>query len=124
MPTHYRNGISRFIGRMFTFFVVMLGWITFNLKSMHDVYEYIRGMFRFVIPNMSSISGALLPFSGDYSGGAKFLVAIGLIFLTAVMESREYRGHIEDRTYRLCVYIPIIILFGVMGDNGFIYANY
>ncbi len=112
---------------IFTFFVIMIGWIMFRARNLEIAFKYLTGMFRGFSLKRESIIAAVMPMTDDYSCLAFCLISIALILILGYMETRdvEYEVISPKKTYvRTTLYIILIILFGTWGQNSFIYANF
>jgi len=111
-----------------TFFVVMFGWVFFKATTLSDACVFISSMFWGLEINMDSIVASVLPFTGDFSCLAYLLCICLFILILFVFEYREYVGKDinceKERNIRLIIYFSSIILFGVVGQNSFLYANF
>lgn len=123
-PRTWRNKCSVVVSTVMTYIIVALGWLCFSLDTIADVWHYIIRMFSQWSISMDAIVTAVMPFSGDYSCVAKFIVIVGLIIVTAILEWREYSGRKVNVFIRSMMYMSALILFGVFGAGSFIYANY
>lgn len=123
-PKKYKTNAGKSISTICTFLIVMFGWVTFKLSKVSDIVKYIKGMFTWNRISLGYIVDAVMPFSNDYSCLAKLITVIILILILFFMELCEYKGkRIGDRI-QVYIFIVAIVLFGVMGQNNFIYANY
>lgn len=113
---------------LFTFVVVMFGWILFRAESLEQALNYILCMFRGFSLNMGTIIASVMPFTGDYSCLAYLLTVCAFILVLFIFEFREVTNLIKDKNkenhVKQIVHIVSIILFGVIGQNSFLYANF
>lgn len=123
-PKRYKTNAGKSTSTIFTFMIVMFGWITFRLSKVSDIVGYIKGMFAFNRVSLEYIVDAVMPFSNDYSCLAKLITIILLVLILFIVELLEYKGKSICDRLQLYIYIIAIVLFGVMGQNNFIYANY
>lgn len=111
-----------------TFVLVMFGWIIFRAQSVSAGLMFIKGMFCNLRISMTTIIDSVRPFTGDYSCFAYLLIVLLFIFILFVLELKEYLGKIKNKMYfsyvKNFIYILSIILFGAIGENSFIYANF
>lgn len=111
-----------------TFVLVMFGWIIFRAQSVSAGLMFIKGMFCNLRISMTTIIDSVRPFTGDYSCFAYLLIVLLFILILFVIELKEYLGKIKNKMYfsyvKNFIYILSIILFGAIGENSFIYANF
>ena len=111
-----------------TFFAVMFGWILFRASSLHQGIQYIYYMFRHISLDTTSIVTSILPFTGDYSCLSYLLTVCLFITILFIIELREIMhktNFSQKEIYVKCfIYISSIILFGMIGQNSFLYANF
>ena len=110
-----------------TYFIVMLGWIFFKTEDITSGIRFIKRMFSDIRINYETIVSSVLPFTNDYSSVGYFLTIIlfiGMLFLFEYLEYSERGNRRILNKVRLEVYLGCIILFGVIGQNSFLYANY
>lgn len=111
-----------------TFFTVMFGWIFFKSATLKEAFTFIRLMFHNFSINLDSIIASVLPFTGDFSCLAYLLCVCLFIMLLFIMEYREYANKItnmkKERNIHMAIFISSIILFGVIGQSSFLYANF
>lgn len=120
--------ILRFTQMLFTFVGVMFGWILFKSSSLLNGIMYIAQMFQNLSINRQTIISTILPFTGDYSCVPYFLTVCLFILILFIVEFFEYTGRTENNSKSIClkclIYLSAIILFGMIGQNSFLYANY
>lgn len=111
-----------------TFICVMFGWIMFRAESFLDGVNYIVNMFRDFNLDYDVIVASIMPFTGDYSCVSYFLVVCILIAILFIIELQEYVGRVrisEKSSYiKSSFYLLMILLFGVIGQSSFLYANF
>lgn len=111
-----------------TFFIVMFGWIFFKASTLQIAFTYIGAMFQNFSMSLESIIASVLPFTGDFSCLAYLLCAGLFIVVLFFVEYREFAGKIKnlkmERTIQMVIYSSSIILFGVIGQSSFLYANF
>lgn len=109
------------------FFVVCLGWIIFGITDIRNLVAYIARMLRGIgkgFLSIDNITYSVLPFTGDNKCVAYFLTVMLMVFILFMMELREYREKKQNVNVRVVIYVVCIVLFGVFGENSFIYANF
>jgi len=111
-----------------TFIVVMFGWIFFKAATLQTAFSYIASMFINFRISLETIVASVLPFTGDFSCLAYLLCVCLFIIILFVMEYRDFVGRVRDikkaKTVRTVIYISSVILFGVIGQSSFLYANF
>lgn len=110
-----------------TYFMVMFGWIFFKAEDISSGLRFIKRMFLEIRINYETIVSSVLPFTNDYSSVGYLLTILLLIGLLFLFEYLEYSEKCKRGTLikiRFEVYLGCIILFGVIGQNSFLYANY
>ena len=123
-PKTINRKCNIWIGRILTFMLVSIGWLCFRLQTVTDILNYLGGMLTRWSLSLGDIISCIMPFSGDMSCVAKVLTIGLFIVLATILEWSEYMGHRINKNIRLVFYIVSVVLFGSMGANGFIYANY
>lgn len=123
-PQSYKSLISRICSTVLTFVIVMFGWIAFKLDNLADILGFVRGLFIRRELTIDSIVAAVMPFTNDYSCLAKFITASLLLLLLFCIELCEFKGKRINKEKLAYVYSVAIVLFAVIGQNNFIYANY
>lgn len=117
-----------FLQMLFTFVCIMFGWILFKSATISKGVMYITQMFQNITINQQTIISTILPFTGDYSCVAYFLIICLFILILFIIELGEYRGRIKNsvKCHRLkcLIYLSAVILFGMIGQNSFLYANF
>lgn len=111
-----------------TFVCVMFGWIFFRADSLNSGFQYIGHMFSNITVNYQSIVATIIPFTGDYSSLPYFLTIMLFIFLLFLLELREFTSFSaktsKSKYIKHAIYLLSIILFGMIGQNSFLYANF
>lgn len=111
-----------------TFVCVMFGWIFFRADTLNSGFRYIRLMFSNIAINYQSIVASVIPFTGDFASLPYLLVScffIFLLFLFELQEAISAAEKVSDMEYvKYGFYLLSIILFGVIGQNSFLYANF
>lgn len=121
------NKLFSLIQMIGTFFIVMIGWIFFRLSTLKEITQFLKRMFFDLHVNYQNILSSIMPFTNDYSCLSYFLVImifIAFLFLTECLSYYKKTVFIVH-PYVLCIiYTFSIILFGVIGQSSFLYANY
>lgn len=109
---------------LLTFFCVMFGWILFKSESLKYAGLFIHNMFSDFTLTIQTIIASVMPFTGDYSCLAHLMVACLLIFILLIFEWKEFRQPAHKYSSKYIVFFTCIILFGIVGENSFLYANF
>lgn len=111
-----------------TFICVTFGWIIFRAKNLKSGGIFLKQMFRNFSLSYQSIVASILPFTNDYACLSYFLTVCFFIFILFLMEWRQFSGKSvssQKSIHRKCfLYTLSIILFGMLGHNSFLYANF
>lgn len=111
-----------------TFVIIMFGWILFRVDSLQTGVQFIYHMFYHPALNIDAIIASILPFTGDYSCLSYFMTICLFIFILFIFEFREFNGKIKnlerEAQIKYIIFICSIILFGMIGQNSFLYANF
>lgn len=107
-----------------TFFVVTIGWIAFRLNSYKEIGKYFSRMTKIHVFSIEGIIEAVMPFSNDYSSVAKMMVVVLFITLLFILEYRDFIGKTPNKKNRVLLFLTSFILFGIVGESSFIYANF
>ena len=111
-----------------TFICVMFGWILFRSDNLNQALLFIQQMFVHINLRIPTIINAVIPFTGDYSCLAYLLTVCLFILILYLLELRDFStssGDVSSHSYFRClIYLLGIILFGMIGQNSFLYANF
>ena len=113
-----------------TFLGVTLGWVFFRAESLGAALRYLKHAAAGFSLSYLDIQNSILPFTGDNTCAAYFLTACGFLFLLFLYERGRVYGKTKDRgeTYLSVFWLALmtvsIVLFGVFGVSGFLYANF
>lgn len=123
------NPPLRVLSTLATFCCVAFGWIVFHAGSVENVLLYIGQMFSDFSLSFSAISYALLPFTDDNTCAVFALMLFLFIFLLFYYDFLEYRQApvLKKKGFCVCwqtLLLVLVILFGVMGESGFLYAQF
>lgn len=123
-----KNKIILCIQMTGTFMCVTFGWIMFHVESLADGADYIHNMFTNLSIDYNVIVNSIMPFTGDYSCMSYFLIVCLAILVLFVFELGEYRGNVKSYERSMCVrgsfYLLATLLFGIVGQSSFLYANF
>lgn len=115
------KGIARFCHWAVTFFLVCLAWVFFRAADMSDATTVIVGIFTNL--GAPDISFAM------FTEITLALFAIGILFIKEVVEE-FFKSHVKLQKTPLLTHIYIIVmvavilLFGVLGGDQFIYFQF
>ena len=123
----FRHGLCELLSRIGVFLVAMFGWIVFRADTLSSAFVYLTRMLTQTSLSIASIEAAILPFTMDSSSVAYFLTIVIMTLVLLALEIEE-NYHVE-RFQRLanarnCVYLILILLFGIEGTGSFLYANF
>ncbi len=123
-PRKIKGRFMQILCMIGTFLIFAIGQITFRIENTSALKLFLVKMLGIRWITMDMIVESVMPFSNDYSSVAKFMVAIILIVFLFIFEYRDSRGIEKNKIIRSCIYISSIVLFGVVSQSNFIYANY
>lgn len=110
------------------FICIMFGWILFKSSTLTHAMIFIEQMFVPIDLSFSSIVNAIIPFTGDYSCLAYLLTVCLFVITLFFFEKHELSTPAKENTAYSCfkcmVYLSGLILFGTIGQNSFLYANF
>lgn len=119
--------IPKFIGRIYTLLVVLVGWVLFRAENMTVAWQYICSMFNFArwgwVQAVSQLSGMTI-----------IILLIGIVFSTPILPKlskaivSKQGGVMADTVIRgigaaLLLFVSILCLAG-SGYNPFIYFRF
>lgn len=110
-----------------TLFIVGIGFLIFRANSMREVGFVLKKILTDFSINVTSISEALLPFTGDntaVSYGTVAVVSAIALFITEIFEYNEKDTFKNHKYINAAVLIIFTLLFGVFGQSGFLYMAY
>ncbi len=123
LPGRIRQTVVTFLG-------VTLGWIFFRAESLGEAFLFLKRMVTGVSLSYLDIQNSILPFTGDNTCVAYFLTVCGCLFLLFLYERGRVYGRTRDmgETYLSAFWLVLmmlgIVLLGVFGVSGFLYANF
>ena len=114
---------------LITFCGVTLAWVFFRADSLGQAVSFLRHAITGFSLSYAEIQNSILPFTGDNTCAAYFLTACGFLFLLFLYEREQVYGKKRDRDVILgsgwlAVMTVSVVLFGVFGASGFLYANF
>lgn len=111
-----------------TFICVMFGWIIFRAESIKSGGIFLKQMFLNFSLSYQSIVASILPFTNDYACLSYFLTVCFFIMILFFIEWRQFSGKSDSSQksnhWKCFLYTISIILFGMIGNNSFLYANF
>ena len=111
-----------------TFCGVTLAWVFFRAESLGRALEFLKHAVTGFSLSYGEIQNSILPFTGDNTCAAYFLTACGFLFLLFLYERGQVygkkRGEMVLSSPWLAVMTVSVVLFGVFGASGFLYANF
>jgi D-alanyl-lipoteichoic acid acyltransferase DltB (MBOAT superfamily) len=120
-----------------TFLGVTLGWIFFRSDSVAAAFAFLRRMVTGFSLSFSEIQNSILPFTGDNTCAAYFLTVCIFLLLLFLYERGQLYGKGSARhgegdcgdgfslsTLWLVLMAGSVLLFGVFGVSGFLYAQF
>ncbi len=127
-----KNGKSialvRIFNVLFTFAAVTAAWIVFRADSFSRALEIFSGIVSRFSLSYSSLSGAVLPFTGDNTSVSHFLTAAFFIcVLLADSITREIGVPSRLKKFDWLYYsflLACVFCFGRFGGTNFIYAQF
>lgn len=122
---------------LITFVGVTFAWIFFRAESVSAALRYLRHMIFGISLSYDDILNSILPFTGDNTCAAYFLTLCLLLLLLFLYEWGRMYGKGRKRAGMdsygtgfslsalwLAVMLGCVVLFGVFGASGFLYANF
>ena len=113
-----------------TFLSVTLGWIFFRAESLGAAFSFLKRIVTGFSLSYLDIQNSILPFTRDNTCAAYFLTACGFLFLLFLYERGRVYGRTREKgeTYLSAFWLAVmtmsVVLFGVFGVSGFLYANF
>lgn len=113
----------KFLQGVITFCGVTFTWVFFRAKNLATAFAMLKHMILGFGLSVDQITASLLPFTGDNTCAAHFLIICLLILFQAVFEWRRTRG--KGTSYGwLAAMLVITLLFGKFGSSSFLYGNF
>lgn len=119
----------RILQTLVTFCGVTLIWVFFRAESLGSAFSYFRHAASGFSLSYTAIQNAILPFTGDNTCAAYLLTVCFFLFLLFLYERGQVYGKKKEEGVVLTapwfVLMGLsILLFGVFGTSGFLYANF
>ena len=110
------QGLITFVGVTFT-------WIFFRAKNLATAAAMLKHMVTGFGLSVDQITASLLPFTGDNTCAAYFLIICLLILFLAVFEFRRIKG--KGTSYGwLAAMLAMTLLLGQFGSSSFLYGQF
>ena len=110
------QGLITFVGVTFT-------WIFFRAKNLAAAAAMLKHMVTGFGLSVDQITASLLPFTGDNTCAAYFLIICLLILFLAVFEFRRIKG--KGTSYGwLAAMLAMTLLLGQFGSSSFLYGQF
>ncbi len=108
---------------LITFCGVTFTWIFFRAKDLATAFAMLKHMIFGFGLGIDQITASLLPFTGDNTCAAHFLIICLLILFQAVFEWRRTRG--KGKSYAwIAAMLAITLLLGKFGSSSFLYGQF
>ena len=111
-----------------TFCGVTLAWVFFRAESFGKALKFLRHAVTGFSLSYVDIQNSILPFTGDNTCAAYFLTACGFLLLLFLYERGQVYGKKRESAVLssgwLALMLVSVVLFGVFGASGFLYANF
>lgn len=108
---------------LITFCGITFTWIFFRARDLTAAFTMIRhALFDFGI-SINQITASLLPFTGDNTCAAYFLIICLLILFLGVFEWRKVHGKKTSCGW-IAAMLAITLLLGQFGSNSFLYGQF
>ena len=122
------NLARRVLQTLVTFCGVTLAWVFFRAESFGKALGFLKRAVTGFSLSYVEIQNSILPFTGDNTCAAYFLTACGFLFLLFLYERGQVYGKKSGEVVLsspwLAVMTVSVVLFGVFGASGFLYANF
>ncbi len=119
--------LQEFLGMLFTFFLVVIGWIFFRAETISQATEYISRIFSFspddfINTSLTGLMGGLSGFTLLFA----ILPILLLLFMEWIHRNKAHGLEITGRNGRWIVYITLCVLIyiGKGGSSAFIYFQF
>lgn len=106
--------LPKFVGRIYTIFVVLIGWVIFRSPDMAFAIRYIASLFNFTNPGWTNAFGIFNTDVGKYS---LIILVLGIIFSFPLVP--KIKKAIESKKYGLNV---LTITSSILGLLLLVYA--
>lgn len=131
------GGFRKLWQTLVTFAGVTFTWIFFRAESLEAAFFYLKRMATGFSLSLESIQNSILPFTGDNTCAAYFLTVCFFLFLLFLYEWGQNYGRGAKRkgegafgsgfslsTLWIALMGLSVLLFGVFGASGFLYAQF
>jgi len=125
--------------RLFTFIIVLFGWIPFKCADLSLTIRFVKSMFIGWSLSLDTIVASIMPFTNDYSCVPFFLMTLILLVGLYLSERKNFitennnddvndvgQENLSKRSEWIIAffYLFAVVLFGMIGQNSFVYANF
>ena len=111
------------IQMLVTFCGVTFTWVFFRAKNLAAAVTMLKHMVTGFGLSIDQITASLLPFTGDNTCAAHFLIICLLILFLAVFEWRKNKG--KEASYGwIAAMLALTLLLGKFGSSSFLYGNF
>lgn len=131
-------GVLRMVWQtLLTFLGVTATWVFFRAESIGKAFAYYRRMLFGFSLSLADIQNSILPFTSDNTCAAYFLTVCLFLFLLLLYEWGQVYGRGKLRAgegayaegfslsnFWLALMAASIVLFGMFGESGFLYAQF
>lgn len=112
-----------------TFCGITLLWVFFRAENVGAALSYLTRAVTSFSLSYTAIQNAILPFTGDNTCAAYLLTVCFFLFLLFLYERGQVYGKKKEEAVILTAHWFVvmglgILLFGVFGTSGFLYANF
>lgn len=106
-----------------TFCGVTFTWVFFRAENLTTAFTMLKHMILGFSISVDQITASLLPFTGDNTCAAYFLIMCLLILFQAVFEWRRTRGKGSSYGW-IAAMLAMTLLLGKFGSSSFLYGNF
>ena len=108
---------------LITFCGVTFTWVFFRAQDLGTAFTMLKQMIVGFGLSIDQITASLLPFTGDNTCAAYFLIICLLILFQAVFEWRRVRGKAASYGW-IAAMLAMTVLLGKFGSSSFLYGNF
>lgn len=114
---------KRFMQMLITFCGVTFTWLFFRAESLELAWQMIKHSVMDFGISVNQITASLLPFTGDNTCAAHFLIICLLIVFLTVFEWKKSHGKRTSYGW-IGAMLAITLLFGKFGSSSFLYGQF
>lgn len=119
-----KHKVGKLLCHIGTLTVVAIGWIFFYYSDVKNALAYIENMWKGFDISINSIILSVMPFTQDYACFAHLGIVSIMILILFLYEWCRNKNIRYDYHLEMNIYVVSIVLFGIFGQNNFIYANF